>query len=59
MCIRDSPYTRDYTKALNRAWLRLSNSPLRRLALWLDRRQGHGARQQSDDWWPIEIGEKP
>lgn len=59
VCVRVCPYTRDYTKPLNRAWLRLSNSPLRRAALWFDRRQGRGERQQSDDWWPIEIGNKP
>ncbi|MGI9608378.1 MAG: reductive dehalogenase, partial [Acidimicrobiales bacterium] len=52
VCVRVCPYTRDYTKRTNRAWLRLSNSPLRKLALWIDRKQGGGTRTQTADWWP-------
>ncbi len=52
VCVRVCPYTRDYTQRRNRAWLRLADSPLRRLALWLHRREGRGARRQTDTWWP-------
>ncbi|NDH75208.1 MAG: 4Fe-4S dicluster domain-containing protein [Actinobacteria bacterium] len=52
ICVRVCPFTRDYTRRRNRAWLRLAGSRLRRLALWLDRREGRGARRQSDEWWP-------
>lgn len=54
VCVRVCPYTRDYTLRRNRAWQRLAGSPLRRLALWIDRRQGGGARRQTEDWWPPE-----
>jgi hypothetical protein len=50
--VRVCPFTRDYTSAKNRFWLRLAGSPLRRLALWLDRRKGRGARRQAATWWP-------
>ncbi|MDP7383692.1 MAG: reductive dehalogenase domain-containing protein, partial [Acidimicrobiales bacterium] len=52
ICVRVCPFTRNYTRRRNRAWLHLAGSRLRRLALWLDRREGRGARRQSDDWWP-------
>ncbi len=52
VCVRVCPYTRDYTRRRNRAWQRLAASPLRRLALWIDRRQGGGQRQKTEDWWP-------
>ena len=59
VCIRVCPYTRDYRRRRNRLWLRLSNSPLRRFALWLDGKRGGGKRQATADWWPVEIGNKP
>lgn len=52
VCVRVCPYTRDYTQRRNRAWLRLADSPLRKLALRLHDRFGGGARVQVDDWWP-------
>lgn len=52
VCVRVCPYTRDFTSGRNRAWLRLSRSRLRKLALWIDRRQQRGRRRQTDDWWP-------
>ena len=55
ICVRVCPFTRDYTSARNRFWLRLAGSPLRRLALWLDRRQGRGARRQAATWWPSPL----
>ncbi len=54
VCVRVCPYTRDYTKRSNRAWLRLADSPLRKLALTLDRRAGRGERVQAADWWPSD-----
>lgn len=52
VCVRVCPYTRDYTKLANRLWLRLADSPLRRLALRLHRRLGGGRRVSADTWWP-------
>lgn len=52
VCVRVCPYTRDYTQRRNRAWQRLANSPLRRAALWIDRREGRGKRVQAATWWP-------
>jgi epoxyqueuosine reductase QueG len=54
VCVRVCPYTRDYTLRRNRAWQRLAASPFRRLALWIDHKQGGGVRQQTEDWWPAE-----
>jgi len=53
VCVRVCPYTRDYTQRRNRAWLRLADSPLRRLALRLDRRFGGGKRVSAETWWPV------
>lgn len=53
VCVRVCPFTRDYTQRKNRAWLRLAGSPLRKLALRLDRRAGGGKRVQADTWWPV------
>ena len=54
VCIRVCPYTRDFSNRTNRWWLRLADSRLRRLALWIDRRQGRGERMSSNDWWPAD-----
>ena len=64
VCIRVCPYTRDYSRRRNRWWLRLAGSPLRRLALWLDRRSGRATRVSSTAWWPegstpVEITKRP
>jgi len=53
ICVRVCPYTRDYTQRKNRAWLRLADSPLRRLALKLHHKQGGGKRVQAETWWPV------
>ena len=53
VCVRVCPYTRDYTQRRNRAWLRLADSPLRRLALRLDRKFGGGKRVMAEQWWPV------
>ena len=53
VCVRVCPYTRDYTQRRNRLWLRLADSPLRRLALYLHRKYGGGKRVQAEQWWPV------
>ena len=40
---------RDFSKSWHRLWLRLALSPLRQIALWLDRRRG--GRTKPGDWW--------
>lgn len=52
VCIRVCPYTRDFSQRRNRWWLRLADSRFRRLALWIDHREGRGDRVSSNDWWP-------
>lgn len=49
ICMRVCPFNRDFTRPLNRLWLRLALSPLRRLALWLDGRRGKRTRPAR--WW--------
>lgn len=49
ICMRVCPFNRDFSQAWHRMWLRLAMSPLRRLALWLDR--GRGKRLKPADWW--------
>ncbi len=49
ICMRVCPFNRDFSKRLNRLWLRLALSPLRKLALWLDRHRGK--RAKPGDWW--------
>ncbi|HWD38236.1 MAG TPA: reductive dehalogenase [Fimbriimonas sp.] len=51
ICIRVCPYNRDFKKPLNRLWLRLSNTPLRRLLLRIDKKLGHGKRKDPRTWW--------
>ncbi len=54
VCIRVCPYTRDFSQRRNHLWLRLADSPLRKLALWIDTKAGRGTRVSSNDWWPTE-----
>ncbi len=51
ICIRVCPYNKDYTKWWNRWGIRLANSPLRRLMLWLDNKLGFGKRVKPENWW--------
>lgn len=51
ICMRVCPFNRDFTKRRHRLWLRLALSPLRRLALWLDRPRGR--RAKPSDWWTV------
>ncbi|MGZ2257574.1 4Fe-4S double cluster binding domain-containing protein [Roseobacter sp. A03A-229] len=49
ICMRVCPFNRDFRRWSQRLWLRLALSPLRRLALWLDRNRG--GRTKPSDWW--------
>ncbi|WP_299674380.1 reductive dehalogenase domain-containing protein [uncultured Roseobacter sp.] len=49
ICMRVCPFNRDFSRWSQRLWLRLALSPLRRLALWLDRNRG--GRTKPSDWW--------
>ena len=49
ICMRVCPFNRDFSKWWHRAWLRLALSPLRALALRLDK--GRGGRRKPAEWW--------
>lgn len=49
ICMRVCPFNRDFSKPVNRMWLRLALSRLRKVALWLDRKRGK--RVKPSDWW--------
>ncbi|MGI9389867.1 MAG: 4Fe-4S double cluster binding domain-containing protein [Boseongicola sp.] len=49
ICMRVCPFNRDFSKLWHRWWLQLALSPLRRVALWLDRRRGR--RVKPGEWW--------
>jgi ferredoxin len=49
ICMRVCPFNRDLTKWHHRLWLKLALSPLRKLALWLDRKRG--VRKKPSEWW--------
>jgi epoxyqueuosine reductase len=51
ICVRVCPYNRDYRKTSNRFWRWLAGTPLRRLALKIDRWLGRGDRVAPSDWW--------
>ncbi len=49
ICMRVCPFNRDFSKPQHKLWLKLALSPVRRLALWLDRTRGK--RTKPADWW--------
>lgn len=51
ICIRVCPYNKDYSKWWNRIGIKLANSPLRRIMLWLDNKLGFGKRMKPEEWW--------
>ncbi len=51
ICIRVCPYNKDYSKWWNRLGVRLANSPLRRVMLWLDGFLKFGERHTAQWWW--------
>ena len=48
ICMRVCPFNRDFTQTRHKLWLKLALSPLRRLALWLDRKRG--GRLKPSEW---------
>lgn len=53
ICMRVCPFNRDFSSWQHRLWLRLALSPLRKLALWLDK--GRGARIKPASWWAKSV----
>ena len=51
ICIRVCPYHKDYSKWWHRLGIRLTNSPLRKIMLWLDERLKFGQRKSATWWW--------
>ena len=51
ICMRVCPFNRDFRHWMNRLWLRLALSPLRRLALRLDDWSGRAKRLRPREWW--------
>lgn len=51
ICIRVCPYNRDFSRRGARLWRWLAGTRWRRLALWFDRRIGHGRRLAPSRWW--------
>ncbi len=51
ICIRVCPYNKKYPGWLQKIFIRLAGSPLRRLILKLDITLGYGARKTSQWWW--------
>ncbi len=51
ICMRVCPFNRDFSKRINRLWLRLALSPLRRLAWIWDKRSSRAERMKPKDWW--------
>lgn len=51
ICIRVCPYNKDYRKWWNRLGIRLANSPLRKLMLWLDGQLKFGEKLPAAKWW--------
>ncbi len=49
ICMRVCPFNRNFSQLRHRMWLWLALSPLRKLALWLDRNRG--ARRRPATWW--------
>ncbi len=52
ICMRVCPFNRDFSKWTHRMWLKLALSPLRKLALWMDRNRGK--RVKPGDWWKAQ-----
>ena len=51
ICVRVCPFNRDFGRFGSRVWRWLAGTPLRRLALWISDRVGHGGRVSPDRWW--------
>ena len=51
ICIRVCPYNKDFSKWINRIGIKLANSWLRHVMLWLEIKLAYGKRQKSSKWW--------
>ena len=51
ICIRVCPYNKDFSKWWNRLGIRLANSPLRKVMLWLEGKLKYGERLPTLMWW--------
>lgn len=51
ICIRVCPYNRDFRRSTSRLWRWLASTRARSLALWWDKRIGHGRRLSPSQWW--------
>ena len=51
ICIRVCPYNRPFATWQSRMWRWLAGTRWRRLALWWDKRVGHGRRLAPSAWW--------
>ncbi len=49
ICMRVCPFNRNFSKWQHKLWLKLALSPLRKVALWLDK--DRGARVKPAAWW--------
>jgi epoxyqueuosine reductase len=59
ICVRICPFTRDYSKPVNRWWRRLAGTRLRGVMLRLDDRLGGGRRLKPNDWWAGLASRRP
>ncbi|MDQ7025693.1 MAG: hypothetical protein Q9P44_09050 [Anaerolineae bacterium] len=51
ICIRVCPYNKDMKQVQNRFWRWLAGTPLRKVALWLDKKLKYGERKTATWWW--------
>ena len=51
ICIRVCPYNKDYSKWWNKIGIKLADSPLRKVMLWLDSFLNYGVRLKPENWW--------
>ncbi|WP_166416495.1 4Fe-4S double cluster binding domain-containing protein [Cochlodiniinecator piscidefendens] len=51
ICMRVCPFNRDFTKPINRLWLKLALSKFRKWALWWDEKSTRAQRLKPKDWW--------
>jgi reductive dehalogenase len=51
ICIRVCPYNKNYAKWYHRLGIKMANSPLRKLMLWIDDVWEFGKRIETPEWW--------
>ena len=55
ICIRVCPYNKDYSKWQHRLVMRLANSPLRKLVLYIEDFYKYGKRVLPQKWWEKKV----